>query len=75
MAKFKRFLSEQIEFNFGIFYVDAEGKDKSTTIKASLQSDAIQKFKGLDSAHGFKSITSVRKGDVVKPSDEKPQEK
>jgi len=70
--KFKQFLAEQqIEFNFGIFYVDAEGKDKSVTVKAQMQNDALNKFKSLDSVKGYKSITTIRKGDVVKPSDEK----
>ncbi len=69
--RFKKFLEEQVQFSFGIFYVDSEGKDKSVVIKASMQADAIQKFKGLDSAKGYKNITSVRKGDVVPPSEEK----
>ena len=73
-VKFKQFLAEQIEFNFGIFYVDAEGKDKSISIKADLQNTAIQKFKSLDSTRGYKSITTVHKGDLVKPSDKKPQQ-
>ena len=73
--KFKRYLEENVQFNFGVHDVNAEGEDKSVTVKAALQSDAIQKFKGLDSVKGYKSILSVRKGDVVPPSEEKKEEK
>ena len=73
--KFKKFLEENVQFNFGIHYVNAEGKDESVTVKASMQSDAIQKFKGLDSVKGYKSIITVRKGDVVSPSETKDDEK
>lgn len=71
--KFKKFLEESVQFNFGIFYVTADGKDSSVTVKATLQSDAINKFKALDSTKGYKSITSIRKGDVVNPAEEKKE--
>ena len=37
--KFKKFLEENVQFNFGIHYVNAEGKDESVTVKASMQSE------------------------------------
>lgn len=69
MPKFKQFLQEMIQFSFGIHYVDSEGKDQSVTVKASNQSQAIQKFKGMDSTQGYKNILQVRKGDVVPPNE------
>lgn len=69
--KFKKFLEEQIQFNYTIFYTDKDGKDKTKSVKAMLQNDALNKFKALDSVRGFKNIITIRKGDVVSPSEEK----
>lgn len=69
MPRFKQFLQEMIQFDFGIHYVDSSGKDQSVTVKASNQSQAIQKFKGMDSTQGYKNILQVRKGDPVPPNE------
>lgn len=69
MSKFKNFLQEMIQFNYGIHFVDSEGEDKTLTVKATTQNDALNKFKANDKVKGYKNILQVRKGDPVPPSE------
>lgn len=63
--KFKKFLEENVQFNFSIMYKAEDGKTKLFNTKASIQNQAILKFKSSDATKGYKEIVSVTKGDVA----------